>query len=128
MAEELVGEAGYACPAEEGREVSRGERWPQHPHAPVGRVDDFGQHLGHVQVERGYPVWLVADQDAARAVARIGLGRGLSGHRRWACACAGPKWRSAAVIAPEAQIATDSAGPSGAVAPVIAKRRRWLVF
>lgn len=32
------------------------------------------------------------------------------------------------VIAPEAQIDTDSAGPSGTVAPVIAKRRRWLVF
>jgi hypothetical protein len=30
------------------------------------------------------------------------------------------------VIAPEAQIDTD--GPSGTVAPVIAKRRRWLVF
>ena len=52
------------------------------PHAPAGRVDDFGQHLGHGKVERGYPVWLVAGQDAARAAARIGLGRGLSGRRR----------------------------------------------
>jgi len=47
-AEDLVGEAGYACPAEEGRQVSRGERWP--PGAGGLLADDL-QDGGRAEVE-----------------------------------------------------------------------------
>jgi hypothetical protein len=46
--EELVGEAGYACPAEEGREISRGQRWPP---GAGGLLSDDLQDGGRAEVE-----------------------------------------------------------------------------
>ena len=47
-AEELVGEPGHACPAEEGRQVSRGERWSP---GAGGLIADNLQDGGRAEVE-----------------------------------------------------------------------------